>query len=155
MTTFVGDYPVKVDAKGRVLFPSAFKKQLNEAAGNRFVVKKDIFENCLILYPYDEWERQVKIIRSRINPYKKEHAKFLREFYKGTAEFSLDSNGRILFPKRLLELVSITKEIVMAGQDDKIEIWDKTIYDSQNMSEDDFADLAEKLLGFDAVNDVE
>lgn len=154
MTTFVGDYPVKIDAKGRVLFPAAFKKQLALGADGRFVVKKDIFEKCLVLYSYDEWERQIKIIRSKINPYKKEHAKFLREFYKGTAELSLDSNNRLLFPKRLLELIGVSKDIIMAGQDDRIEIWDKTVYDSQEMPEDDFAGLAEKLLGED-LNNVE
>ena len=154
MTTFVGDYPVKIDAKGRVLFPAAFKKQLALNADGRFVVKKDIFEKCLILYSYDEWERQIKIIRSKINPYKKEHAKFLREFYKGTAELSLDSNNRLLFPKRLLELIGVSKDIIMAGQDDRIEIWDKTVYESQEMQEDDFASLAEKLLGDDSINEI-
>ncbi len=154
MTTFVGDYPVKIDAKGRVLFPAAFKKQLAVNANGRFVVKKDIFEKCLVLYSYDEWERQIKIIRSKINPYKKEHARFLREFYKGTAELNLDSNNRLLFPKRLLELVGVSKDIVMAGQDDRIEIWDKAIYEAQDMAEDDFASLAEKLLGDDSINEI-
>ena len=154
MTTFVGDYPVKIDAKGRVLFPAAFKKQLAVNANGRFVVKKDVFEKCLVLYSYDEWERQIKIIRSKINPYKKEHARFLREFYKGTAELNLDSNNRLLFPKRLLELVGVSKDIVMAGQDDRIEIWDKTIYEAQDMAEDDFASLAEKLLGDDSINEI-
>ena len=154
MTTFVGDYPCKIDAKGRVLFPAAFKKQLASNANGRFVVKKDIFEKCLVLYSSDEWERQIKIIRSKINPYKKEHARFLREFYKGTAELSLDSNNRLLFPKRLLELVDVSKDIVMAGQDDRIEIWDKTVYESQDMGEDDFAGLAEKLLGDDLINEI-
>jgi len=154
MTTFVGDYPCKIDAKGRVLFPAAFKKQLASNANGRFVVKKDIFEKCLVLYSSDEWERQIKIIRSKINPYKKEHARFLREFYKGTAELSLDSNSRLLFPKRLLELVDVSKDIVMAGQDDRIEIWDKTVYESQDMGEDDFAGLAEKLLGDDLINEI-
>ena len=155
MTTFVGDYPVKVDAKGRVLFPAAFKKQLAENANGRFVVKKDIFEKCLVLYSYDEWERQIKIIRSKINPYKKEHARFLREFYKGTAELTLDVNNRLLFPKRLLELAGIKKDIIMAGQDDRIEIWNKELYEQQMMKEDDFADLAEKLLGDDSFNDLQ
>jgi len=108
----------------------------------------------LVLYSYDEWERQIKIIRSKINPYKKEHAKFLREFYKGTAELSLDSNNRLLFPKRLLELIGVSKDIIMAGQDDRIEIWDKTVYESQEMQEDDFASLAEKLLGDDSINEI-
>jgi len=154
MTTFVGDYPVKIDAKGRVLFPAAFKKQLATTADGRFVVKKDIFEKCLVLYSYDEWERQIKIIRSKINPYKKEHARFLREFYKGTAELNLDSNNRLLFPKRLLELVGVSKDIVMAGQDDRIEIWDKSVYEGHEMAEDDFASLAEKLLGDDLINEI-
>ena len=154
MTTFVGDYPCKIDAKGRILFPAAFKKQLASNANGRFVVKKDIFEKCLVLYSSDEWERQIKIIRSKINPYKKEHARFLREFYKGTAELSLDSNNRLLFPKRLLELVGVSKDIIMAGQDDRIEIWDKTVYESQDMGEDDFAGLAEKLLGDDLINEI-
>ena len=154
MTTFVGDYPVKIDAKGRVLFPAAFKKQLAVNANGRFVVKKDIFERCLVLYSSDEWERQIKIIRSKINPYKKEHARFLREFYKGTAELSLDTNNRLLFPKRLLELVGVSKDIVMAGQDDRIEIWDKAVYEGQEMPENDFASLAEKLLGEDSINEI-
>jgi MraZ protein len=155
MTTFVGDFPVKVDAKGRILFPAAFKKQLSEVAEDRFVVKKDLFSNCLILYPYDEWLRQVKIIRSRINPYNKTHAQFLRQFYKGTAEVSLDSNGRLSFPKRLLEMVGIEKEMTMAGQDGKIELWDTAAYQSEGLSEEDFSKLGEQLLGFGSFNDLD
>jgi len=96
MTTFIGDYTAKVDAKGRIVLPSAFKKQLDPAANERFVVKKDVFEKCLVLFPMDEWERQVAIIRSKLNPYNKEHNRFLRGFYKVTAELALDSNNRIL-----------------------------------------------------------
>lgn len=146
MTTFIGDYPCKIDAKGRVVLPSAFKKQLDSAAKERFVVKKDVFEKCLVLYPMDEWERQVQIIRNKLNPYNKEHNRFLRGFYKGTAELVLDSNNRILVPKRLLEVVEIDKEIVMAGQDGKIELWSKEFYESIDENEDDFAALAEKIM---------
>ena len=146
MTTFIGDYTGKVDAKGRLTFPSALKKQMSSASEDRFVVKKDIFEKCLVLYPIEEWERQNELIRSRINPYNKEHNKFLRNFYKGTAEVVLDGNNRILIPKRLLELVGITKDVVLAGQDGKIEIWDKQLYDHIEEPEEDFANLAEKIM---------
>jgi transcriptional regulator MraZ len=152
MTTFIGDYTGKVDAKGRIVLPSAFKKQLDPAANERFVVKKDVFEKCLVMFPMDEWERQVAIIRSKLNPYNKEHNRFLRGFYKGTAELALDSNNRILVPKRLLDLVSIDKDVVLAGQDGKIELWSQGIYDSINESEDDFAALAEKIM-VDSSND--
>jgi MraZ protein len=147
MTTFIGDYTGKVDAKGRLTFPSTLKKQMSSASGDRFVVKKDIFEKCLVLYPMEEWERQNSLIRNRINPYNKEHNKFLRNFYKGTAEVVMDGNNRLLIPKRLLELVGISKDVVLAGQDGKIEIWDKQLYDKVDEPEEDFAELAEKIMG--------
>ncbi len=147
MTTFIGDYTGKVDEKGRLTFPSSLKKQMSSASDDRFVVKKDIFEKCLVLYPMEEWERQNSLIRNRINPYNKEHNKFLRNFYKGTAEVVLDGNNRLLIPKRLLDLVGISKDVVLAGQDGKIEIWDKQMYDKVDESEEDFAELAEKIMG--------
>lgn len=147
MTMFIGDYTCRADAKGRITFPSAFKKQISSASGDRFVVKKDIFEKCLVLYPMDEWERQNEIIRKRLNPYSKEHNKFLRNFYKGTAEVTLDGNNRLLIPKRLLDLVEISKEVILAGQGDKIEIWAKELYDKVDEPEEDFAKLAENIMG--------
>jgi MraZ protein len=147
MATFIGDHTCRVDAKGRIVLPSAFKKQMPLAAMERFVVKKDIFEPCLVLFPMDEWDRQNSIIRSRINPYNKEHGKFLREFYKGTAEVVLDASNRILIPRRLLEIAGIDNEAIMAGQDGKIEIWSSKLYDDQSAEADDFAMLAEKIMG--------
>lgn len=149
MTTFIGDYNCKVDEKGRVTFPSSLKKQMSSATQGRFVVKKDIFEQCLVLFPIEEWERQNSIIRSKINPYNKEHNKFLRNFYRGSAEIVLDGNNRMLIPKRLLELADISKEAILAGQDGRIEIWAKEMYNSTEEGSDDFAALAEKIMGGD------
>ncbi len=146
MSAFIGDYTCKVDSKGRVLLPSAFVKQLPAKGQDRFVVKKDIFENCLVLYPMDEWEYQNKLIRSKINPYKKDHNTFLRNFFRGTAELLLDSNNRLLIPKRLLTVVGIDKDVVMAGQDSKIEIWSKEDYAALGAGEDEFANLAERIM---------
>ncbi len=153
MTTFIGDYHCKLDAKGRVVVPSAFKRQIDPASGERFVVKKDVFEKCLVLYPMDEWERQVKMIRSRINPYNREHSKFLRGFYMDTAELEMDSNNRVLLPKRLLDEAGIGADLVLAGQDGRIEVWAKEIYGSIRMDENEFADLAQRILGGTSLND--
>ena len=147
MATFIGDYTCRVDSKGRIVLPSAFKKQMPQAAMDRFVVKKDIFEQCLVLYPMDEWDRQNSIIRSRINPYNKEHSQFLRGFYKGTAEVVLDANNRILIPRRLLDIAGIDSEAILAGQDGKIEVWSSNMYIEQTGEADDFAILAEKIMG--------
>lgn len=146
MATFLGDYTCKLDEKGRVVLPAAFKKAIPAEARETFVVKKDIYEKCLVLYPLNEWERQVEMIRANLNPYNKEHNAFLRGFYKGTAELVLDATNRLLIPKRLLDEASIGKEAVLAGQDGKIEVWAKEAYESIDVG-DNFALLAEKIMG--------
>jgi MraZ protein len=154
MITFIGEYSCRVDAKGRIMLPSAFKKQLPAGAQEKFVVKRDVFENCLVMYPVEEWERQNRIIRKNTNPYNKEHSRFLRMFYQGTAELMLDSNSRFLIPKRLMDFAGIEKEAVLAGQYGKIEIWAEKLYGKVSEAVPDFASLAEKILG-GAINDLE
>jgi MraZ protein len=147
MSTFIGDYSCKVDVKGRIILPAAFKKQMPSGAEDRFVVRKDVFENCLILYSSDDWNIQLDKIRRRLNPYNREHNMFLRNFFKGTAEVSLDNNNRFLVPKRLMDLIGVSRDVVLAGQDGRIEIWSAEAYEKIGMPAEDFADLAEKLLG--------
>jgi MraZ protein len=147
MATFIGDYACKVDAKGRIILPMAFKKQMPAGAQDHFVVRKDIFERCLVLYSIEDWNRQVEKIRSRINPYNREHNLFLRNFFKGTAELTLDNNNRLLVPKRLMDLAGIQRDVVLAGQDGRIEMWAEDLYEKIDMPSEDFAVLAEKLMG--------
>jgi MraZ protein len=152
MATFIGDYACKVDIKGRIILPMTFKKQMPADAQDHFVVRKDIFENCLVLYSIEDWNRQLDKIRKRINPYNREHNMFLRNFFKGTAELSLDNNNRLLIPKRLMDLIGAERDVVLAGQDGRIEIWAGSVYDKIDMAAGDFADLAEKLMA-DSIND--
>ncbi|NBC83703.1 MAG: division/cell wall cluster transcriptional repressor MraZ [Bacteroidetes bacterium] len=147
MTNFIGDYQCKIDAKGRITFPSAFKKQITGEHPDKFVIKKDIYEKCLVLYTLEEWERQNELIKQQTNPYNKEHNRFLREFFKGTAELALDANNRLLIPKRLHSEIGDVNEVVLAGQFNKIEVWAKADYESLGNDEDEFADLANKILG--------
>jgi len=154
MATFIGDYTCKADVKGRIILPAAFKKQMPADAQDHFVVRKDIFENCLVLYSIEDWNRQIEKIRKKINPYNREHNMFLRNFFKGTAELSLDNNNRLLIPKRLMDLIGAQRDVVLAGQDGRIEIWAADIYEKIDMPADDFANLAEKLLGGN-INDPE
>lgn len=149
MATFIGDYQCKADSKGRIILPSAFKKQMPAGAQDSFVVRKDIFENCLVLYSMEDWNGQVATIRKRMNPYNREHQMFIRNFYKGTAELSLDNNNRLLLPRRFMELIGADKDLVLAGQDGRIEIWAADAYNNIGMLSDEFANLAEKLLGGD------
>ena len=148
MATFIGDFVCKADAKGRVVLPAAFKKVLEAAGEDRFVVKKDLFEPCLILYPFYEWEKTMEVLRARINPYNREHARFQRNFQRNSAEMALDGNGRFLIPRRLMESVNVDKDVVLLGVDQRIELWSVSEYENHGMSHEEHGLLAEKLLGF-------
>jgi len=125
----------------------AFKKQMPADAQDHFVVRKDVFDDCLVLYAIEDWNRQLEKIRKKLNPYNREQNMFLRNFFKGTAELSLDNNNRILVPKRLMELIGAERDVVLAGQDGKIEIWAAGNYEKVDMPAEDFARMAEKYLG--------
>ena len=147
---FVGEYISKLDNKCRVIFPSQLKRQVpDEEQAAAFVLKRDIYEKCLVLYPMSEWNRQTGLLKKRLNPFNRKHAEFLREFYRGTAEVYLDNNSRFLIPKVLLDYIGGEKELVFAGQEGKVEIWAKNVYEQKSMSNDSFAELAEEILGGD------
>ena len=146
MTSFLGDYTLKIDAKGRVMFPAAFRKQMDAGESLPFVLRKDIYEPCIVLYPAQEWARQSKILQDEFNPYNKEQNQLIRLLHKDVHQVEPDSLGRILLPARLLLLVEIDKDVVLSGQMNKIEIWSKSLYEAST-SMADFGQLAEKLLG--------
>lgn len=148
MAKFIGSYKAKVDDKGRLIFPAAFKSSMGEGANLRFVVKKSLFAECLEMYAYDEWEKDSEAVRSRLNFFNPEHAAFWREYMRGTADVEPDSKlGRMMIPKEMLDRVGITKEVVFAGNNHLIEIWDKEKYEAKAMKSEDFVALAEKILG--------
>jgi MraZ protein len=154
MVTFIGEYNLKIDAKGRLVFPAALKRQIKTSAQDQFVIKEDLFEKCLVLFPLEEWERQNAILRKKLNPFNAKHNMFLRAFAKGAAEITLDSNNRLLLPKRLVDYAKIDKEIVLAGQNGKIELWAKENYQQLFDADIDYASLASEVLGNDLNSEV-
>jgi len=155
MATFIGDFVCKADAKGRIVLPSLFKKVMNAMEENRFVVRKDLFGECLILSPYPDWEEEMNEIRARINMYNRAENQFYRQYFRGAAEVVLDANGRMLLPKRLLEKINLSKEIVLVGVDNKIELWAKYVYESEEIPEGELALMAERILGNSGFKDRE
>ncbi|PKO97333.1 MAG: cell division protein MraZ [Bacteroidetes bacterium HGW-Bacteroidetes-7] len=148
MIKFIGEHTAKIDDKGRVVFPSSLKAMLGGSADLRFVVKKDLYFNCLEMYTYDEWIRQSEEVKSRLNFFKKEHALFWREYMRDRALVEPDEKfGRISIPKRLLSEIGVDKEVLFAGNDHKVEIWAKENYSQDRLPGNDYSELAEKILG--------
>ncbi|MFA6769644.1 MAG: protein mraZ, partial [Bacteroidales bacterium] len=134
MIKFIGEYSAKIDDKGRVVFPSPLKSMILSQDDQRFVIKKDLFFNCLEMYTYQEWIRASEEVKSRLNFFKKEHALFWREFMRDRAIVEPDQKlGRISIPKRLLEEIGVDKEVLFAGNDHKIDIWAKENYKSEQL----------------------
>lgn len=153
MAGLVGEFEVRLDNKGRFLFPSSLRKQLSPAAQENFMLNKG-FEDCLTLYPMNEWEK-LSTKLSRMNLFKPKNRMFYRLFHQGAKAISLDSAGRILIPVTHMERVGLSKDAMLIAYNDRIEIWDKTKYfDLIETNMTDFADLAEDVMG-DLGNDDE
>lgn len=113
---------------------------------DHFVVRKDIYTNCLVLYTMDDWNSQAELIKAKINRFDPEHNIFLRNFSMGTAILELDASNRLLIPRKMLDSVGIDKDIVLLGLDGKIELWATEAYEKNVLGADDFSALAKKLL---------
>ena len=110
-----------------------------------FVLRRNVFEPCIDMYPLEEWERMMEDIRAKLNVFSAKHVAFLREFCRGTQEVEMDGNGRVLLPKRILADVGIDKEMVFAAQDKSIQIWDADIYARVAMEPGKLSALAEEI----------
>ena len=149
MNYLIGTYECKIDVKGRLLIPSAFKKQLAPVLPKGFVLKRAVFQNCLELYPLAQWEELIKKVNS-LNRFKKKNNDFIRRFTAGVKFIELDGNGRLLIPKDLIEFSNISRDVTLSTSVNIIEIWDKSSYEKAIAdSRDDFAQLAEEVMGGD------
>lgn len=146
MITFIGEYSAKVDDRGRIVFPSSFKSAMPAEGDMRFVVKKNIFEDCLEMYTFEEWERQSDQIKSDLNPFNRAHAAFWRKYMRESSIVEPDSKlGRMSIPKSLLDSIGVTKEVVFSGNDYKIEIWAKEKFEASAISNEEFLEIAGQL----------
>ena len=147
MDHFIGSYECKLDSKGRIMMPVAIKKQLNPILSKGFVIKRAVFNNCLELYPIDEWNVLMEKVNS-LNRFNKKNNDFIRRFNAGVRTINIDSSGRLLIPKNLISYVNIKKEIVISSTVNILEIWDKSNYEKAiDEATIDFGSLAEEVMG--------
>ncbi len=147
MDSIIGTYECKVDAKGRLLLPAPFKKQLAASLQDGFVLKRSVFQPCLELYPMKEWNLMMQKI-NKLNRFVKKNNDFIRRFTAGVKVVEIDNLGRLLVPKDLTSFAQISKDIVLSSAVNIIEIWDKEMYEKAiDESVIDFADLAEDVMG--------
>jgi MraZ protein len=146
MTSLLGEFEATVDAKGRVLFPSALKRQISPEAEGKFVLNRG-FEKHLNLYPSNVW-KEITGEMSKLNLFETDARNFYRRFHNGATEMILDGQGRLLLPQHLLGYAGVKKEIVFYAYADRIEIWSITEFNKMFSDKSvDYASLAEKVMG--------
>ena len=147
MQHLVGTYECKADAKGRIMMPIAIKKQLESTLTNGFVLKRAVFNACLELYPVKEWKKLMEKVND-LNRFNKKNNDFIRRFTAGVKTVEIDTSGRILIPKDLVNYAHISKEVVVSSTVNILEIWDKNNYEKAiDEATIDFGSLAEEVMG--------
>lgn len=147
MIRFLGNIEAKTDAKGRVFIPAAFRKQLQAVSEERLVLRKDVYQDCLVLYPESVWFATQDQIRSKLNKWNAKEQMIFRQFVSEAEVMVPDGNGRILLPKRYLQMAGIRNDVRFIGMDNTIEIWAKERAGHPFMTPEEFSLTLEKLLG--------
>ena len=122
---FIGNMDARMDDKGRVFFPAVFRRALQKEGDEALMIRRDVHQNCLVLYPKSVWEQQLDELRARLNRWNAQQQMVFRQFVAGVDELPIDGNGRILIPRRLIAQLGITTDVRFIGMDDTIELWPK------------------------------
>jgi len=165
---FIGTTEAKVDSKGRVFLPAMFRRVLASSLENNgekgvkdktgsaevknssggemsLIMRKDLFEDCLVLYTEQTWEQRMNELTSRLSVWSRHDQALKRRFSADAEWLTLDNNGRMLLPKRYLKMAGIEGEVTFIGMDDTIEIWASSKLKEHQESED-FAAEIEKVM---------
>lgn len=149
---FSGIINAKIDAKGRVFLPSDFRKCLSDA-DMPLVLKKDVYEPCLVIYPRLVWAEEVNTLRSRLNRWNPAQAMIFRQFMAESERVELDGNGRFLIPKRQIQLCCFDNCVSFVGVDDRIELWGAAHIASHFLSPEVYAQSMAKFMSGEAAGD--
>lgn len=143
---FIGNIEAKTDSKGRVFLPACFRRILQAGGCDKVMLRKDVYQDCLVIYPEESWNAQLNLLRSKLDKWNAKHQMIFRQFVADVEEVNIDSNGRILLPKRYLGMAAIKQEVRFIGMDDTIEIWAKEKLDKPFMSAEEFSHELEEIM---------
>ncbi|MCB0507590.1 MAG: division/cell wall cluster transcriptional repressor MraZ [Bacteroidetes bacterium] len=145
MFSFTGQYEVKVDGKGRLRLPSDLLRQIPEDTNTKYVINKGL-DKCLRLYPMTQWNSVTAEMNKNLSWFQSKERTFARYFFQAAAQVEVDSNDRIIIPKRLIDDIGIQAEVVIIAFGEVIEIWNsEEFYNNIAKEPEDFANMADEI----------
>ena len=146
---FLGNIEAKTDAKGRAFLPSVFRKALQASGEDCLVLRRDVFQKCLVLYPESVWNERLDMLKAQLRPWKQAHQQMFRQFVSEAEVVTLDGNGRFLISKRLQKIAEIDQDIQFIGMDNTIEIWSPKNLEQTLKNDEDFGKEFENIMNND------
>lgn len=142
---FYGEYRHSVDNKGRVIIPAKFRLVLKDKYIEKFYVTRGL-EKCLFLFTETDWNLLEQKFKNL--PLTQSTARaFSRLLFSGAYEAVCDKQGRILIPSHLLQYAKITKDVLVVGVSNRIEVWDTDVWNEfSRTSIEDFERISEALV---------
>ena len=129
MPAFSGKYYYTVDPKGRIIIPAPFREIISSNYSTKLHITNAPFDRCLYIYPSEEWNRLQEQVRTK--PRSDEAIRFfMKRVIASAVELEMDKQGRILIPAAHREDANINTNVVIAGQIERIEIWDRDEWDT-------------------------
>lgn len=129
MPAFSGKYYYAVDPKGRIIIPAPFREIITSNYSTKLYITNAPFDRCLYIYPMEEWNKLQE--QARTKPRSDEAIRFfMRRVIASAVETEMDKQGRVLIPVALREDANINSNVVLAGQIERIELWDRNEWDT-------------------------
>ena len=137
---YFGSFAHNLDDKGRLMIP----RKMREELGYKVYIMKG-FEGSLSLYDESGYQKLVNEF-TRLSFNQQKVRDYLRLQFASTYEMDVDKLGRVQLPSALLTKYGISKEVLVLGIGDHIEVWDKAKYEEyENSIRDNFESIAEEI----------
>jgi transcriptional regulator MraZ len=139
----LGTHEHTIDDKNRLTLPAKFRQSFAEG----LVVTRGL-DGCVYAFRRADWDRLVESRLATLDSLRPEGRRLQRHFFSGAAEAELDKQGRVMLPAQLIEHAKLGKEVVVAGVNDRLEIWDRAAWRKELAEVEGSAeDVAERLAG--------
>jgi MraZ protein len=142
VATFIGKYDARLDVKGRVFIPSAYRKLLSGDEKDRLVMRRDVENECIVLFPESVWTRKVEDFKAKLDEWDPQDQLLLMQFVSDAEWLDVDAQGRILLSKKHLMSIGVdTLDVQFVGMVDRFAVWNPEKYEKSRLASSDFAQL--------------
>ncbi len=139
MSTFIGNIEAKLDDKGRIFIPAAYRKILSEMDSHKIIMRRDTDNECLIFYPEQVWNQKVSDLRQALDEWDPEDQLILMQFMSDAETLETDAQGRVLLAKKNLETIGAQQELLFVGMLDRFAVWNPKTFEDKKLGASDLA----------------